>query len=158
MAKTEWTKEQKQAASERMKARHASNKQSKLSSSMRVPVGGRRNVTAVNDTPEGYVDRWVNDTPGRVDRFKRAGYETVSAASVGDSGIDGSHNESGVVSRDMGKGVTAYLMRQREDYFTADQKEKQLTVDASEESIRRDVKDKLNDGHYGSVTINRHQS
>lgn len=151
-----WSDERRKAASDRMKEVNEQKKQTDVSSSMRVPVGGRRNVTTVNDTPDGYVDRWVNDVPGRIDRFKQAGYECVSAASVGDSGVDGTHSESGVVTRDMGKGTTAYLMRQRQDYFASDQKEKQLNVDASEESIRRDVKDKLNNGHYGSVAIDRH--
>jgi len=151
-----WTDERRQAASDRMKEVNERKKKSEVSNSMRVPVGGRRNVTTVNDTPDGCIDRWVNDAPGRVDRFKRAGYECVSAASIGDSGVDGSHSESGVVTRDMGKGTTAYLMRQRKEYFVADQKEKQCAVDESEESIRRDVKDKLHDGHYGSVAIDRH--
>lgn len=150
---TEWTKEQRQAASDRMKQRHAQKKSASKTGAMRVPVGGSRNVTTVNDTPEGYVDRWVNDSEGRVERFKRAGYENVSSASVGDSGVDASHAEGGVVSREMGQGVTAYLMRQRVDYFEEDQAAKQQTVDDSEDSIRRDVDNKLQDGHYGKVTI-----
>lgn len=150
-----WSEERRKAASDRMKQVNDGKKKAEVSSSMRVPVGGSRNVTTVNDTPDGYVDRWVNDTPGRVEKFKRAGYECVQAASVGDSGVDGSHSEGGVVTRDMGKNVTAYLMRQRDNYFKDDQQAKQEIVDASEESIRRDVKDKLNDGHYGAVTIDR---
>lgn len=150
-----WTDEQRQAASDRMKERLASEKKSNVRSSMRVPVGGARNITSVNDTPEGYVDRWVNDKDGRIDKFKRAGYENVQTASVGDSGVDSSHAESGVVSRDMGQGVTSYLMRQRQDYFNEDQAAKQTKVDETEDSIRRDVKNKLKDGHYGSVVIDR---
>ncbi len=153
--KREWTDEQRQAASERMKTRHAAERGADKKSSMRVPVGGSRNITSVNDTPEGYVDRWVNDKDGRIDRFRKAGYENVQAASVGDSGVDSSHAELGVVSREMGLGVTSYLMRQRQDYFEEDQAAKQVKVDETEESIRRDVKDKLKDGHYGSVSIDR---
>jgi len=156
MSKREWSDKQRKAASDRMKQRHASEKTAVVSKQMRVPVGGRRNITTVNDTPAGYKDRWVNDGSGRLDRFKKAGYEHVSAADVGDSGVDGTHAEAGVVSKDMGKGTTAYLMRQREDYFNDDQAAKQRDVDATEDSIRRDVKDKLKDGHYGSVIIDRH--
>ncbi len=156
MKKREWTKEQRQAASDRMKERHATEMSAKIGSALRVPIGGSRNITTVNDTPDGYVDRWVNDSDGRINRFKQAGYENVSAASVGDSGVDGTHSESGVVSKQMGQGVTAYLMRQRKDYFNEDQTAKQEHVDSTEESIRRDVKEKLNDGHYGSVIIDRH--
>lgn len=156
MKKREWTDEQKSAASERMKKRHEQTKQVSVGKSMRVPIGGSRNITNVNDTPDDSVDRWVNDQDGRIDRFKRAGYENVQAASVGDSGVDCTHSESGVVSRNMGQGVTAYLMRQSKDFYNQDQAAKQQKVDDSEESIRRDVKDKLSDGHYGSVKIDRH--
>ncbi len=134
---------------------NAKKKSSVIGDSMRIPIGSTRNLTGVNDTPDGCVDRWVNDKPGRVDRFKRAGYETVQAASVGDSGVDSTHADAGVVSRDMGQGVTAYLMRQRQDYFTEDQTAKQKVVDASEDSIRRDVETKLKNGHYGGVTVGR---
>jgi len=150
-----WTDEQRAAASERMKSINAKKKSSEIGTSMRIPIGGRRNLTGVTDTPDGFVDRWVNDKAGRIDRFKRAGYENVQAASVGDSGVDSTHADAGVVSRDMGQGVTAYLMRQRQDYFKDDQTAKQKDVDASEESIRRDVETKLKDGHYGGVTIGR---
>jgi len=150
-----WTDEQRKAASDRMKAINETKKSAKVSQALRIPIGGSRNVTAVNDTPDGYVDRWVNDQPGRIERLKQAGYENVQAADVGDSGVDDTHAQAGVVSRDMGQGVTAYLMRQRKDYFMEDQKAKQLKVDETEDTIRRDVKNKLNDGHYGGVTINR---
>lgn len=155
MSTRSWTAEQKRAASERMKQQHEQKKAASVSNSMRVPIGGSRNITNVNDTPGGYVDRWVNDKDGRIERFKRAGYENVSAASVGDSGVEGTHANAGVVSKDMGKGVTAYLMRQREDYFKDDQAAKQSKVDDAEDSIRRDVNNKLSDGHYGEVKISR---
>jgi len=150
-----WTDEQRKAASERMKSINESKRSAEVSQAMRVPVGGSRDVTAVSDTPEGYLDRWVNDKPGRVEKFKRAGYENVSAAQIGDIGVDGTHAKAGVVSRDMGQGVTSYLMRQRKDYFESDQAAKQKIVDASEESIRRDVKDKIKDGYYGDVIVGR---
>jgi len=154
----EWTKEQKQAASDRMKERHSQQKSSEVKKAMRIPMGSRRNLTSVNDTPEGYVDRWVNDIAGRITRIKQAGYEHVQAASVGDSSVDGTHSEDGVVSRDMGQGVTAYLMRQRREYFEEDQAEKQKIVDESEDSIRRNPNDNRNDGYYGSVSIGRPNS
>lgn len=154
----EWTEEQKQAASDRMKERHATQKSSEVKTAMRIPMGSRRNLTTVNDTPDGYVDRWVNDSTGRIARVKQAGYEHVQTASVGDSNVDSTHSEEGVVSRDMGQGVTAYLMRQRKDYFEDDQREKQKVVDESEESIRRNPNDNRNDGYYGGISIGRPNS
>ena len=105
------------------------------------------------ETPEGYVDRWVNDEPGRIQKFKDAGYELVSTASVGDSAADGTHSDQGVVSRDMGKGVTSYLMRQRKEYYQEDQAEKQRYVDKTEESMRRSKNETRSDGLYGEVKI-----
>lgn len=154
----EWTEEQKQAASDRMKERHATQKSSEVRKAVRIPMGGRRNITTVNDTPDGYIDRWVNDSTGRISRVKQAGYEHVQAASVGDSNVDGTHSEDGVVSRDMGQGVTAYLMRQRKDYFEEDQAAKQVIVDESEDSMRRNPNDQRDDGYYGSVAIGRPNS
>ena len=154
----EWTEEQKQAASDRMKQRHLAQITGETKDAMRIPMGGKRNLTTVNDTPDGYIDRWTNDSGDRISRIKRAGYEHVTAANVGDSGVDGTHSKDGVVSRDMGQGVTAYLMRQRVDYFKEDQAAKQETVDSSEEAIRRTSDDKRDDGYYGSVSIGRPKS
>jgi len=147
-----WTPEQKQAASERMKKVHEAKKMASTQERIRTPIGAKRDITAVHNTPDGYVDRWVNDDPGRVEKFKQAGYENVDTAKVGSSD---DHSEQGVVSRDMGKGITAYLMRQRKDYFNEDQAEKQRYVDSTEESMRK-KKIKPNestDGTYGEVRI-----
>lgn len=155
MTTRQWTDEQKKEASDRMKAKNEAKKKVEVNARIRIPIGAQRDITAVYDTPEGYCDRWVNDNPGRVEQFKRAGYELVETAQVGNEGVDGTHSEEGVVSRDMGKGVTAYLMRQRKEYFEADQAEKQIHIDRTEESIRRRKNDETNDGQYGEVKIGR---
>jgi len=152
---TKWTEEQRKAASDRMKEINVRKKSAKVNGNMRIPIGGQRNLTGVSDTPDDCIDRWVNEKPGRIDRFKRAGYETVTAAKVGDSGVDSTHSEAGAVSRDMGQGVTAYLMRQQKKYYTEDLKAKHKAVDATEDTIFRDVDNKLNNGFYGGVTIDR---
>jgi len=151
----EWTEEQKKEASERMKQRNESNKSMDAKARVRIPIGTNQDITAVRDTPDGYKDRWVNDIPGRIEKFKSAGYELVESAQVGDSSVDGTHNSSGVVSRDMGKGVTAYLMRQNMDWFKEDQAAKQRRVDETEDSIRRPKVESQNskDGNYGEVKI-----
>jgi len=150
----EWTPEQKEAASKRMRERHEANKTAEVKARIRTPIGAKRDITAVHDTPDGFVDRWVNDELGRVDKFKQAGYENVESAKVGSS--DDSHAENGVVSRDMGKGVTAYLMRQRVEDFNEDQAEKQKYVDSTEESMRKSKTNanESKDGTYGEVRIN----
>lgn len=150
-----WTDEQRKAASERMKQINEMKKAQETTERKRVPVGAKRDIINVHDTPKDYVDRWVNDENGRIERLKAAGYEFVEKADVGSSHVDGTHNESGVVSKDMGKGVTAYLMRQRQDYYREDQAEKQRIVDRTEESMRK-AKVKPNestDGTYGEIKI-----
>ena len=157
MATKKWTEEQKKAASERMKELHAKKKAMEASNRVRVPIGASRDLTAVRDTPKDYKDRWVNDEPGRIERFQQAGYELVESAQVGDSHVDGTHSESGLVSRDMGKGTTAYLMRQRRDYFEQDQAEKQRRIDEHENTMRRKKTNpnESTDGHYGEVKIGK---
>lgn len=153
-----WTPEQREAASQRMKEKNEAKKASDTSKRLRVPIGARRDVTAVErdeDFHKQYKERWVNDIPGRIEKFKRAGYELVETASVGDPTVDGTHNESGVVSKDMGQGTTAYLMRQRREYFEEDKAAKQEVVDSTEESMRRDLNENRNDGQYGEVKIGR---
>jgi len=149
-----WTEEQKEAARERMKSMNKAKKSADASTRVRVPMGAQRDVTAVHsiDTNE-YVGRWVNDAPGRIERFRQAGYENVESASVGDSRVDGTHNDSGCASLDVGKGTTAYLMQQRREYFDEDQAAKQRLVDESEESIRRNKNDNRNDGFSGEIKI-----
>lgn len=149
-----WTEEQKQAARERMQAQNEAKKSADTSKRVRVPIGAQRDVTTVQgiDTKQ-FVPRWVNDIPGRIEKFKKAGYEMVESATVGDAHVDGTHNEHGYVSREMGKGTTAYLMQQRRDYYEEDQAAKQKIVDESEESIRRSKNDNRNDGQYGEIKI-----
>jgi len=150
----EWTPEQKEAASIKMREVNQAKKSADVKARIRVPIGGKRDITAVHDTPDGFIDRWVNDEQGRVEKYKLAGYINVETADVGSSAD--SHAESGAVSRDMGKGITAYLMRQRIEDYKDDQAEKQKYVDSTEESMR---KSKVNaneskDGTYGEVRIN----
>lgn len=153
--KTEWSPERKAAASARMKEVNEVKKRASSESKMRVPVGQNRDITNVHDTPEGYKDRWVNDEAGRIEKFRAAGYESVETAQMDSSNVDGSHTESGVVSKDMGKGQTAYLMRQRQDYYDEDQIAKQITVDETEDSMRKTkIKShESTDGNYGEVKI-----
>lgn len=151
-----WSPERKAAASARMKEQNEAKKTAETREAIRVPIGANRDITNVTDTPDGYIDYWVNDDDGRVgETFKRAGYEHVVKAKMGSSSVDGSHAQDGVVSKDMGKGVTAYLMRQRKDWYDEDQAEKQKIVDSTEDSMR---KKKVNaqdstDGNYGEVKI-----
>lgn len=154
MSNNKWTQAQRDAASKRMTERNAGKKKADAKTRIREPLAGRRDVTAVHDIDTNeYVAHWVNDKDSRLQGVLKAGYEHVRTAKVGDSNVDGTHNQDGVVSRDMGKGIIAYLMKQRRDYYDEDQATKQREVDETEESIRRDKNDNRNDGHYGEIKI-----
>ena len=151
----EWTEEQRAAASKRMKELNAAKKSADAKSRVRHPIGAKRDVLTVQNPDENYVYRVVNDNPGRIDRFKEAGYELVENATLGTSHADGSQADAGVVSKDVGKGVTAYVMRQRRDWYDEDQAAKQRRIDEAEDGMR---KKKVNpnestDGTYGEVKI-----
>ena len=149
-----WSQERKDKFQAAKALKNSAEKSAETRQRVRVPVAGRRDITAVHgiDTDQ-YVGRWVNDKDSRIEMTKAAGYEHVQSAKVGDSHVDGTHNEDGVVSRDMGKGVTAYLMQQKREYFDEDQASKQAIVDETEESIRRKPNENRNDGQYGEIKI-----
>lgn len=149
----EWSEERKKAASEAYAKRNEVNKSAEAHKRTRVSAGAPRDITAVKDTPNGFIDRWVNDHGDRIKTFQSYGYKHVEEAAVGDPGVDGTHAGDGVVSRDMGKGITAYLMRQRRDDYEYDQTLKQEAVDRTEDGLRRDKNENRNDGTYGEVKI-----
>lgn len=151
----EWTKAQKEAASKKMKEVHKAKKSSDAKDRVRTPLGAKRDILNVQNTPDGYVDRIVNDVPGRVDRFKAAGYEVVENAQLGTSHVDGNSSGQGASTKDVGKGVNAIVMRQREEFYEEDQAAKQAKIDETENAMRR-KKVKSNeseDGTYGEVKI-----
>ena len=150
-----WTQEQRDAASERMKEMNQAKKSADTKDRIRHPIGAKRDVLTVQNPDKDYIYRIVNDNPGRINRFKEAGYELVENAVLGSSHADGSQANAGVVSKDVGKGVTAYVMRQRKDWYDQDQAAKQQRINEAEDGMR---KKKVNpnestDGTYGEVKI-----
>lgn len=148
----EWSDERKQAARDAFAERNEASKSAETNKRMRVPIGARRDITAGKDQDPNFKYRWVNgNKPGRVEMFKEAGYVHVESAKIGDPNIDGTHNEDGVVSRDMGKNETHYYMKQKREDFLEDQAEKQKIVDESEADMHRDINETKDDGRYGSI-------
>jgi hypothetical protein len=122
----------------------------------RIPVGGNRDILTVEGKDINYVYRWVNDVDGRVQKFIAAFYDNVymkDGVEVGAQDVKQGSNVGSVVSKDVGKGITAYLMRIRKEYYEEDQAAKQRDkVDRSEEIIFENV-DRLS-GKYGKIDIN----
>lgn len=92
----------------------------------RTPVSGYRNVMTYSNKEPGYVYRFVNDLEGRIQIFLNAGYELVPTGEgqVGDKRVGTATDMGSVVSRPAGGGITAYLMRIKQEWYDEDQQKK----------------------------------
>lgn len=116
----------------------------------RVPVSGPRDVLTVADKDPNYHYRWVNDTPGRIDRFLNGGYEYVQkAGEIGQNTVDRGSKLGSVVTRSVGGILTAVLMRIPREWYDEDQEAKQDEIDRLEDSMRQEA----TQDRYGSLTI-----
>jgi len=121
----------------------------------RVPVGGNRDILTVLGKDKNYVYRWVNDVDGRIQKFIAAFYDNVymdGDIEVGAEDVKQGTNVGTIVSKSVGQGVTAYLMKIDRKYYDEDQAIKAGEVDRSEESIYN--VDRLS-GAYGKIDIQR---
>jgi hypothetical protein len=124
----------------------------KTSRPKRVPIHEQRDQMTTSQKV-GFVRRWVNDIPGRVDKFLRAGYELVSDKDV-TVGEDNSNMALGTGARKnvgrtrQGDGTQAILMEIPKELYDEDQKAKAAQVDASERAMKRGKDD--ND-FYGDI-------
>lgn len=119
----------------------------------RIPVSGNRNILTLENLDPAYNYRWVNDVEGRLNRFVAGGWAfATKTGEVGDRTADSSSGTSSVVSKEVGAGVTAYLMRIKMEWFEEDKAAKAAQIDKSEESMKRQLNSK-EDASYGKVTI-----
>lgn len=119
----------------------------------RIPVSGYRDILTVEGKEYGYVYRWVNDVDNRIARFQEGGYELVEhEVEVGQRTVDNPGKYGSVVSKDVGKGRTAYLMRILEEFYAEDQAAKQRNILDAEIDMKRAL-NSGRDGTYGKVKI-----
>lgn len=112
----------------------------------RTPVGGKRDILTVSNQDPNYVYRWVNDTPGRLQRFIDGGYEVVThEADVGGPTVDKTSRLGSSITKSVGGTVTAVLMRIPREWYEEDQKTKQAAIDELESTMQPDEAD------YGSI-------
>ena len=117
----------------------------------RTPIRGGRDILAVQNQDPNYVYRWVNDTTGRIERFKAAGYEPVTAdVEVGTKAVDRNSKLGSVITRSVGGTITAVLMRIPKEWYDEDQAAKQAQIDESDRMLRSDQ-----DVDYGILKVNR---
>jgi len=117
----------------------------------RVPLG-TRNVLTAPKRP-GYVRRFVNDEPGRIQQFEAAGYSVVKEdVQVGDPKAGKNLKPGSGVSLPVGGGTDAVLMEIKEEFYKEDQKAKQDRILMSENDMKRKLNTKT-EGMYGGVKI-----
>lgn len=126
----------------------------------RIPVyeGNRNKIVVANLDHQNYQYRWVNDTENRIAMFKQGGWEMVDKAgkAVGDGGVDSSNVVGSALSRGMGGGVTAYLMRIPKELWLEDQARKEREdIAPLEAEMRRNAKATAD---YGRIDINSKSS
>lgn len=134
------TRETTQLASKRQKLRNA--------------INGMRNVLKVQGGDPNYIYRWVNDVEGRVQQMKELGYEpVVHDVKVGDKRAGDATQAGSVVTKSVGGGTIAVLMRIHKDDWNEIRAIKSEQIDEGE----RAIKDQLNslEGAYGKVSLDR---
>jgi hypothetical protein len=78
----------------------------------RIPFGGDE-LQLAREVEPGFRYYWFNDTPGRINRAKRAGYTHVIDADTGEP-------ENIVTDRAEGRGRKSYLMKIPMEWYQAD--------------------------------------
>ena len=117
----------------------------------RTPISGGRDILAVQNQDPNYVYRWVNDISGRIERFKAAGYEPVTAdVEVGTKAVDRNSKLGSVITRSVGGTITAVLMRIPKEWYDEDQAAKQAQIDESDRMLRSEQ-----DVDYGTLKFGR---
>jgi hypothetical protein len=117
----------------------------------RIPLGTRNVLVA----PErkGYVRRFVNDVPGRIESFEAAGYAVVKEdIEVGDPKIGKSLDPGSPVSKSVGGGTRAVLMEIKEEWYEEDQQAKLNKITQAENDMKRSL-NTPREGTYGKVDI-----
>lgn len=118
----------------------------------RTPINGSRSILDVQGQEPGWHYCWVNDE--KVPRFENAAYEFVTHdVIVGDKRIDAAGRIGNKVSIPAGNGVTAYLMRILDEYYTEDMEALHADLDEKEQAMYQEL-NSGSDGRYGEVRIN----
>lgn len=113
----------------------------RVSGKVRKPFGTVESKLAWPPIP-GFELRWFNDSPGRIERAKEAGYEHV----LNDKGQPVTQTV-GVAER--GGGLSGFLMKIPKEFYDADFATKQGAVDQIDEAIYRgNYKQEAGDRRY----------
>lgn len=115
----------------------------------RVPLQAR-DILTVRGIPEHLHACWVNDTDNNLERYLDAGYAFFEGPTVvGDRKVDSNSQMGRRVSKNVGNGVTAFLMVIPKEIFEEDYKAEQRRVAESESALFRSIE--KGEGRYGSI-------
>lgn len=119
----------------------------------RVPINGSRDILNVRGIPPELHPCWVNDVDNNLERYKAAGYSFwTGTVAVGDNKVDSdSPIGTGVISKNVGNGVTAFLMVVPKEIYDEDQAALQREIAEKEAILFRNLKQGA--GRYGDVRI-----
>lgn len=123
----------------------------------RNPLASRNKLTVsgLKDTDE-YVYRWVNDVDGRCLECWEMGYDFVDRDGkvVGDGSFESAKGVGTALSKGVGQGVTAFLMKIPRDVFNENRK---VRVDKPTDDLESGMfpKELTGPGTYGSVKITK---
>lgn len=121
----------------------------------RVPLYDQaRNVLTVKGKEDGFEYRWFNDEDERISNAKLGGWEIVTNEDlkIGDRTVDSTGASSASpVSKKVGLGVTAFLMRIPKEFYDEDQRKKQEALDERENTMRSEALAE----RYGKFEIGR---
>lgn len=118
----------------------------------RVPINGIKNILGVSGIRPGYHACWVNET--NVPTYMEAGYTFVdNDVSFGSYHVQQANPLGARYARNVGLGITAYLMELPEEYYLADREAEAREVDAIEQSMKREAQSQGLD--HGDLTLSR---
>lgn len=122
----------------------------------RTPVSGARDILTVSNIPEGLEPFWINDVGDELLRFREAGYEfwTDKGVKVGDKTVNSSSGVGSPITKNVGNGITAYLMVQRKEWADEDRAAKQRELDEQEAELFRELNAGA-DGRYGGASLTK---
>ena len=117
----------------------------------RVPINGKRDILTVVGQEKGWHYCWVNED--KVPRFQMSNYEFVDHdCVVGDRKIDAAARIGGKISKAVGNGMTAYLMRITQEEHDEDVALELKEIKDRENAMKRELNSSA-DGRYGKVEI-----
>ena len=119
----------------------------------RTPIGDMsRSRLRVDGKDSNYVYYIANDSGGRIDMMKEAGWEPVTDATVkiGDRRVAVPTDEGSVKTVQVGGGITGVLMRIPKEYWDEDQQRK---IDQNKQIIGDTMKDAKSGSDYGDVKL-----